>query len=138
MITNGEYKRTYGERLKELRASLDLSQKDLAKQLGIAASFLSELEKGKTKPGYNFLINLAQTFNISPSWVLLGKGSMYLQDNTDTSTIDDEYGDDSGEIRDLLIYLKKSPLVRATILADFTKFLLSNEEIIARDIDHNL
>jgi transcriptional regulator with XRE-family HTH domain len=77
MIVNEEYKRRYGDRLKELRATLNLSQKNFAKQLGIAASFLSELEKGKTKPGYNFLINLYETFDISPSWVLLGKGSMY-------------------------------------------------------------
>jgi transcriptional regulator with XRE-family HTH domain len=137
MIVNEEYKRRYGDRLKELRATLNLSQKNFAKQLGIAASFLSELEKGKTKPGYNFLINLYETFDISPSWVLLGKGSMYQDKKNGLSSNDGDFGDDSKEIRDLLIYLQKSPLVRATILAEFSKFLLSNEEIVIRDIHHN-
>jgi transcriptional regulator with XRE-family HTH domain len=128
----------YGERLREIRSHLDFSQKDFAAELGIAPSFLSELEKEKTKPGYNFLMKLAEVFNISPSWVLLGHGQMFLNEKNGKPVIEQDFGEQTDEIRNLLIYFEKSPLVRLSVMAFASKFLLANEDIINRDIDeHN-
>ncbi|MCP5046062.1 MAG: helix-turn-helix transcriptional regulator [bacterium] len=127
----------YGERLRELRSLLEISQKDFAAKMGIAASFLSEVEKGKTKPGYNFLIKLAEIFNVNPSWVLLGYGEKFLGAGAGNNGSNWDFQDQSDEVRDLLIYFKKSPLVRLSVMAYASKFLLNNESIIKRDMDEH-
>lgn len=124
----------YGDRLRQLRGGMDLSQKDFAARLGIAASFLSEIEKGKTKPGYNFLIKCAQTFKVSPTWLLLGVGPVVLDEKTELFDDPDEFGEQTEGIRDLLTFFRKSPLVRLSVMAFASKFLLNNEAIINRDI----
>lgn len=134
MDRNNDITCDYGERLRQLRGDLDISQKDFAAQMGIAASFLSEIEKGKTKPGYNFLIKCAETFKVSPTWLLLGIGSVFLDKNSEVFNNLDEFGEQTDEIRDLLIYFRNSPLVRLSVLAFSSKFLLNNEAIINRDI----
>jgi transcriptional regulator with XRE-family HTH domain len=134
MTENKDQNNDYGNRLKQLRGDLGVSQKEFAARLGIAASFLSEIEKGKTRPGYNFLIKLAETFKVSPTWLLLGHGGIYLDPESDNFSESMEFGEQTGEIRDLLIYFRKSPLVRLSVIAFASKFLLNNETIINRDI----
>ncbi len=127
----------YGNRLREIRSLLGISQKDFASKMGIAASFLSEVEKEKTKPGYNFLIKLAEVFDINPSWLLLERGGMFLSAAGGPNGKEYDFGEQAEEIRDLLTYLEKSPLVRLSVMAFATKFLLANESIINRDIDEH-
>ena len=131
------YLTDYSKRLREVRRTLDISQKDFAAELNIAPSFLSEIESGKTKPGYNFLTKLAGVFNVNPSWILLGKGPMFIKDDETGSIADDEFGDHTESIKELLRHFKHSPLVKLSVMAFATKFLLDNEEIIQRDIERN-
>ena len=132
-----DYLTDYSKRLREVRRTLDISQKDFAAQLNISSSFLSEIESGKTKPGYNFLTKLASEFNINPAWLLLGKGTMFLKDDETGSIADDAFGDHTESIKELLWYFVHSPLVKLSVMAFATKFLLDNEEIIQRDIERN-
>ena len=125
-----------GERLKKIRAHIKISQKDFAAQLGIAASYLSEIESGKTKPGYNFLIKLAEVFNVSPNWILLGTGGMFLTDS-DEFLGNRDFGEQTESIRRLLDYFARSPLVKLSVMAFASKFLLTNESIIQKDIEKN-
>lgn len=125
----------YGERVKKIRRELAISQKDFAAKLNIAASFLSEIESGKTKPGYNFLVKLAAEFDVNPSWILLGTGSMFI--NRTPPIGEDEFGIHTESIKELLWYFKRSPLVRLSVTAFASKFLLDNEAIIKRDIKKN-
>lgn len=134
MACNEDVINDYGKRLREIRNILDVSQKDFASRLGISPSFLSELEIGKTKPGYNFLVKLAEAFDISPSWVLLGHGQMFLSGEKKEIGIEFDFGDQAEKIRDLLILFEKSPLMRNAVMAFASKYLLSNEIIINRDI----
>lgn len=132
-----DYLSDYGKRLKEVRRILDISQKDFAAKLFVSPSFLSEIESEKTKPGYNLLLKLATVFDVNPAWILMGKEPIFFKDK-DTSTItEDEFGDHTESIMELLWYFKHSPLVKLSVMAFASKFLLDNEEIINRDIERN-
>lgn len=125
----------YGERIKKIRRELAVSQKDFAAKLNIAASFLSEIESGKTKPGYNFLVKLAAEFDVNPTWILLGTGPMFIKEVPAIS--EGDFGIHTESIKELLWYFRHSPLVRLSVMAFASKFLLDNEAIIKKDIKMN-
>lgn len=132
-----DYLTEYGKRLRDVRRVLDISQKDFAAQLNVSPSFLSEIESGKTKPGYNFLLKLAAVFDVSPAWLLLEKGAMFFKDEKASAIENDEFGDHTESIKELLWYFKHSPLVKLSVMAFASKFLLDNEDIIKKDIERN-
>ena len=65
------------ERLKLIRKSIRYKQKDIAEQLGITASHLSGVEKGKLNPSKTLLKAYCATFNINEEWLINGKGEMF-------------------------------------------------------------
>jgi len=50
--------------IKERRASLEPSQRDLARRLGTSAGFISLLELGKRRPSYKRLARLARVLEL--------------------------------------------------------------------------
>lgn len=128
-----------GKRLKAVRRELNISQKDFAARLDVSGSYLSEIESGKTKPGYNFLTSIAKEFRVNPSWLLLEEGEMFLgkENASSISFGENEFGDQTQRVKELLEYFKQSPLVQSTILSYAGKFLYDNEESIRKDIDKN-
>jgi len=65
-----------GDRIKQIRQMLKLTQKTFATSLGISAGFVSDIEKGKKFPGSQVLISLKKTYNINLDWLLTGDGYM--------------------------------------------------------------
>lgn len=63
------------ERFGEMLNELNLSQNEFARQLGSSSAFVSNVARGKSKPGLEFLQRIAETFGISLDWLVLGKGS---------------------------------------------------------------
>jgi len=63
------------ERFGEMLNQLNLSQNEFARQLGSTSAFVSNIARGKSKPGLEFLQRIAETFGISLDWLVLGKGS---------------------------------------------------------------
>lgn len=60
-----------GERIKERRKALQLTQVALAQEVGISQSYLSELETGKiTEIGSQALRPLAKALQVSSDWLL--------------------------------------------------------------------
>lgn len=59
-----------GERLKALRLSKKMSQKDLAEKLKIAKSVISFYESDARCPSYEVLIKIAETFNVTTDYLL--------------------------------------------------------------------
>lgn len=64
------------EALKMLRVFHDLSQKELAERLGIAPSYLSEIETNKKQPTLQLLEKYAREFKIPVSSILFFAESM--------------------------------------------------------------
>lgn len=57
-------------RFKELREDQALSQKDIAKEIGVTPSAWSAYEKGKQKPSVDVLYKIADRFDVSLDWFL--------------------------------------------------------------------
>ena len=61
-------------RIKEIREKLNISQKQLAKDLNIPVMYLYKYEKGMIRPSYETLIKIAEKLNCSVD-ALLGVNS---------------------------------------------------------------
>lgn len=65
---------TFGDRIAAAREGQGLSQKDLAKRLGIATKTLDAWENDLSEPRANRLQMLAGLLNVSLPWLLTGEG----------------------------------------------------------------
>jgi len=127
----------FGERVKQIRKHLDITQRDFAQSIKISGSFLSEIESGKTKASLEFIRNISTLYNINLPFLLHGTGDMFIDRENLVTLRLDEYGEYSDKILDLLHYMRCSPLVKMAVLEFFTKYFYTNEEIIKRDIENN-
>lgn len=64
----------FSKMLRQLREQRNLTQKDIAKYLGITRQAVASYESGKREPDYNVLKNIADYFDVSVDY-LLGRGS---------------------------------------------------------------
>jgi transcriptional regulator with XRE-family HTH domain len=67
-----DQKAKIGERLKDARDGLKLTQAALAKLAGVGRSTIVHYETGKILPGGMELIKLAKALNVSPNYILSG------------------------------------------------------------------
>jgi len=66
-----------GERIRFLRKSMGLTQKEFAKKIGITQGYLTEVESGKKQPSEKVLKLISHTFGVSYEWLKYGKGEMW-------------------------------------------------------------
>lgn len=66
------------ERIRLILDKESITSSQFAKIVGFGASSISHVLSGRNKPGFDFLHETLKKFeNISPDWLLLGKGEMY-------------------------------------------------------------
>jgi transcriptional regulator with XRE-family HTH domain len=65
--------KAFGRRLRELRG-FEITQEELAADLGISQSQLSKYERGTAVPPGDILFYVKQRFQISIDWLLTGDG----------------------------------------------------------------
>lgn len=66
------------DRLRSARKSLNLTQEELGKTIGLSRANITNLESGKVKFAKLHAIALERVHKISSDWLLTGKGSMFL------------------------------------------------------------
>ena len=59
-----------GERIKELRTEKNLSQSNLAKQIGVSQKAIDFWERGVNEPKASYIIFLCDFFNVSADYLL--------------------------------------------------------------------
>lgn len=59
-----------GSKIKDARARLGMSQKDLADKIGLTSSFISQLENNQISPSLNSFFQLADVLGINPTSLL--------------------------------------------------------------------
>ena len=69
---------TIGDRIKQIRG--EISQHDFGSKYGIGRDTIGRYEVGKTYPGTDFVEKLCIDYNINPTWLILGSGSMHPED----------------------------------------------------------
>lgn len=62
-----------GERIRQVRKTQGLTQKDFAQQIGISNTHLSELEIGQASARAEFLAGLEKVFAVDLHWLITGK-----------------------------------------------------------------
>ena len=62
-----------GERLRKRRASLKLTQQELAESLGVTPQHISAIEQDKRAPSLPFLAKLAEELGVTVDYLVTGK-----------------------------------------------------------------
>jgi len=57
----------FGQRVRELRKSLDMTQEDLAFKVGVDRSYMGFVERGEKNPTLKNLINISKALKVSLS-----------------------------------------------------------------------
>lgn len=71
IIVNGDDNKMFHERLRDLRASRKLTQKELAEKLGLTnTSTISKYESGETKPSVEIIDKLADLFGVTADYLM--------------------------------------------------------------------
>ncbi|MTI42983.1 helix-turn-helix domain-containing protein [Roseibium hamelinense] len=79
---------TLGERICKARDAVGLSTAQLARRLGIKTSTLQGWESDRSEPRSNKLVLLAGLLNVSPTWLLIGRGTPPIQDDSAPADLD--------------------------------------------------
>ncbi len=128
----------FGNRIKEIRQTLKLNQKDFANTIGISNSFLSEVEAGRTKVGQDFLLNIVNIFSVNPLYILSGIGKMFMEHEKEEGNetkknfdIEEIYtGPDSILVNKMLRDIRKSTLLRFAVLEHYQRYSFQYKDII--------
>jgi len=59
-----------GETIKELRKERDMSQEQLAKEIGVSQKAIDYWERGENEPKASYIIRLADFFDVSADYLL--------------------------------------------------------------------
>lgn len=76
---------TMSERIKQLRKEFDITQKDMARELGVTNAHISRIEKGLTMPSDALIKLIAKLYEVSEPWLKTGEGPMMIYDLWDES-----------------------------------------------------
>lgn len=70
---------TQGERVKEVRKSLNLTMEQFGNKLGVTKVAISNIEKEKRNLTEQMSRAVCREFNVSEEWLKTGEGEMYQQ-----------------------------------------------------------
>lgn len=77
-----------GERFKQLRKKLGLSQIEFAKRLGLTRGAISNIEAGKVQPKPLLIDLICSTFRANKEWLVSGTGQMLAERSRDDQIMD--------------------------------------------------
>ncbi len=74
--------RSIGERIKELRKTLGVTQTEMAKRLLLERGSMCDIERGKVKKVTERVIkSICQEFNVNEAWLKTGEGETFKSDS---------------------------------------------------------
>lgn len=125
---------SFAIRLKRVRKALKFRQNEFAESLGIAGPTLSELESGKYRPGFEFLANISQIYNVNIYYLMFGTGDMFLDELSTYTTRNKNFSINLQDVRTFLHYFERSPLVQYHIMSSFRAIMHREKEAIEKEI----
>jgi len=129
------YSEEVGVRVRNIRKALKLKQKEFVKKLHISDASLSDIENGKHNPNFDFLVNLAQEFNVNLDYVFFGKGEMFVDHTLSMSGRIEEFAVNVTDVRKFLYHFERSPIVQYAALTQFREILTRSSETISKEIE---
>lgn len=128
-------KKAVGSRFSQFRRAIDKTQQQLADELEIYQSTITNFEQGKTFPNLSYLYHFSERYGLNINWLITGKGDMIFKDYRLAPTaLSVRDGVPLFESVDTLSYseilsLMEIPIVEQIIMAKFLelKALLKDE-----------
>jgi len=117
---------TFGDRVAAAREAAGMTQKELAKRLGVRLATMRSWEDDLSEPRANRLSMMAGLLNVSMMWLINGEGEG-LVGPVDTSPMTDETRNILTELRDL----RADMLMRAEQVGRLEKRLRATMDIHA-------
>ncbi len=108
-----------GLRFKKIRETINKSQKELAVELNVHQSSISQIESGLIFPSFATVHYLAEKYQISSNWLINGAGTITIQDNDLFSLIRKGENIDDRYIN--LLLMMQDPDVEKLIFAKITE-----------------
>ncbi len=71
-------------RIKAVRESLNLSQREFGEKLGVSRDVISNIEYGRVPPKELLLRHMCQQYNINEHWLKTGEDKMFNETSEDT------------------------------------------------------
>lgn len=106
-----------GERIKEIRLGLGMSQKSFAEQMGLSRDVIGNIEYGRVPDVKDYVIKaICREYKVNYFWLTEGKGDPYL--SAPDIIMDDvirEYGLDETDRLIIEEYVKLPPATREAI-----------------------
>lgn len=105
------------ERLKYIRKTLNLTQKNFAKEIGMSQSGYAQIETGD-KPISNRLIKpICLAFNIDENWLRTGEGEMFIKvEDSIFKQLSEKYNLNEKDLCFIKHYLNMNPQNRQYLL----------------------
>ena len=71
------------ERIKKLRKSLDLTQREFGDRIGIKGNSIANYELGRNEPIDAVISLICREFNVNEEWLRYGTGDMFVEQTRD-------------------------------------------------------
>lgn len=112
-----------------------LLQSEFSGKLDINASTLSDIENSKHLPRIEFLLKLASVFNVNMNYILAGKGEPFIKKENELEIFlkEEPFGDSTGDVKDILESMKKSPLFFRAIMFYAKEYFIKNKRHILKN-----
>lgn len=135
-----------GNRIKEIRKTLGYFQDDFAKTLTVSTPTLSDVENGKTKPGFDILYNLTIIHQVNPDYVFRGTGELFIPKKEESDHLKktempssqsfdlNSFKEFAIDVKELLDLMLKSRLFLGHMVNMGKEYIYRNTDIIRTDI----
>ena len=120
---------TQGERIKEIRKTLDLTLEKFGEKLGVQRAAVSKIERGQVTPTDQMVKSICREFNVSYDYLVDGTGDMF-SDLPDT-ILDElcvQYELDDIDKKIMEIYLELPPEARQALKDKIREKFLTDDE----------
>jgi transcriptional regulator with XRE-family HTH domain len=131
-----------GNRLKEIRKTLDLSTIEMARKLGIIRTAYYKNESGETLPGLTSLLRMKKDLDISMDWFLFGIGPMFYMDKeSGMQTAADNKNEILSlvnlmpDVKELWNQMAQDPLLRHELMVYYYKYKENKENKTSNEIE---
>lgn len=81
------------DRIKKLRKSLELTQREFSERIGMKPNTIATYEMGRAIPSDPTINNICKEFNVNETWLRTGEGEIFIQ-----KTRNDEISEFIGDI----------------------------------------
>ena len=115
---------TQGERVKEIRKSLDLTLEKFGEKLGVQKSSISKIEKDRVSLSDQMAKSICREYNVNYDYLMYGEGEMF--DDLPQTIIDEmcvTYGLDDFDQFLIELYVSLPPETHAAIKEQAMKML---------------